>query len=266
MLKIATVVLFSLGIGVAFSFNTVPASGQATPDLLKNDSCVACHSQVSLPADLATKYFEWHVSAHAAANVGCEKCHGGDSTAKDAKQAHRGVLPRSDSQSRLSDSNVTATCAACHQAIARSFVESTHYNRLMSSGMGPSCTSCHSHMASSVVRSGSRGEALCTYCHNTVEGLLPPRPDIPANSKATLDAIQRTEYVLTQIKDLLMKEQARHISVDAERNGASGVKASIEGSKIAWHTFNVDGVRQMADKSYIQAVEIRDRLSKRLGD
>ncbi|MGH9822420.1 MAG: multiheme c-type cytochrome, partial [Blastocatellia bacterium] len=265
MFKMTATTLFTLVIAAGFYFDAGSASEQAGSDITKNDSCVLCHSALSKPSDQATRYLEWRMSAHAANSVGCEKCHGGDPTGNNMKQAHRGVFPPSNSDSRLNSSTVSETCGACHQAISRSFVESAHYQKLKSSGMGPSCISCHGHMASSVRRNGSEGEVLCTYCHNAANGLLPQRPDIPANSKATLDAIQRTRYVLNWINSLLTKAEERNIAVDSEKKEASSVKAALEGSAIAWHTFNVKGVREMADKTYIQAVEIRDRLEKKVG-
>jgi hypothetical protein len=120
-------------------------------------------------------------------------------------------------------------------------------------------------MASTVYRSGSQGESLCAYCHNAVNGLLPQRPDIPASSKAILDAIERTQYVLTWIDDLLLTAEKRNIQVDAERKDVAAVKASVDGAKVAWHTFNLDGVLDMANKAFTQAVGIRDRLNKKVG-
>jgi hypothetical protein len=120
-------------------------------------------------------------------------------------------------------------------------------------------------MASSVRRSGSEGERLCTYCHNAADGILPRRPDIPANSKATIDAIQRTRCVLGLISDLLLAAEERNIAVDAERKDAVAVRASLEGAKVAWHTFNLEGVLDMANKTFVQAVDIKDRLNKKVG-
>jgi hypothetical protein len=265
MLKVISILLFTAMTALAISLDPARASQQTGSDSVKNDSCVVCHSRLSTPSDLTTRYLEWHLSAHGGSSVGCEKCHGGDPTSKDVKQAHLGVFPPSNSRSKLSDSTVAETCGACHQTIARSFVESTHYQRLRTSGMGPSCTTCHAHMASSVRRSGAQGEVLCTYCHNAVDGLLPQRPDIPANSKATLDAIQRTEYVLTWINDLLTKAEKRNIGVDAEKKEMTTIKASVEGAKTAWHTFNVAGVMEMANNAFSQAVDLKDRLNRKLG-
>jgi hypothetical protein len=120
-------------------------------------------------------------------------------------------------------------------------------------------------MASQVRREPSRGEALCTYCHNAVGGLLPQRPDIPARSKAILDAIQRTQYVIAWINELIASAEKRAVGVDEEKKEATSIQASLEGAKVAWHTFNLEDVLEMANKTYLQAVELKDRLNKKLG-
>jgi hypothetical protein len=97
-----------------------------------------------------------------------------------------------------------------------------------------------------------------------VGGPLPQRPDIPANSKATLDAIQRTQYVLGWINELLAGAEKRNINVDTERKEVVGIKASLEGVKVAWHTFNLEGVLDMANKTYLEAVDLKGRLSKKV--
>jgi hypothetical protein len=120
-------------------------------------------------------------------------------------------------------------------------------------------------MASTVRRSGFEGESLCTYCHNASNGLLPPRPDIPAKSRAILDAIERTQYVLTWINELVLTAEKRNIKIDAEKTEAAAVKASLDGARVAWHRFNLEGVLDMADKAFVQAVDIRNRLNKKVG-
>ncbi|HYM01221.1 MAG TPA: multiheme c-type cytochrome [Blastocatellia bacterium] len=264
MLKLISVVLLLCAAGAASSFEHISQPGQTGADALKHNNCVGCHSLVSNQAGLSTKFLEWRVSPHAPASVGCERCHGGDPIAKDAKQAHRGIFPPSDARSLLSGAKVADTCGACHQAIARSFVESPHYQRLKTSGMGPSCSSCHAHMGASVRKTSSEAESLCTYCHNTQNGVLPPRPDIPADSKAVIDAIQRTQYMLTWIDSLLTEADKQNIAVNDEKNEASNVKASLQGVQIAWHTFNLTGVMEMANKTFIKAAEVKDRLNKKV--
>jgi len=265
MLKVVATVLFTAMVAAALSIDGARASHQEGAEVLKNNTCVRCHSNISSSSALTTRYLEWQLSAHGTNSVGCDKCHGGDPTAGDPKQAHQGVLAPTNPRSRLNDSTVPETCGACHKAIARSFVESAHYQKLKGSGMGPSCTTCHAHMASRVARNPSQGEALCTYCHNAVDGLLPQRPEIPGNSKAILDAIQRTEYVISWVNDLLVIAEKRHIGVDGEKKSLSTVKASLQGVKVAWHTFNLNGVLDMANGTFAQAVDIKDSLNKKLG-
>ena len=265
MLKVATVLLFAIIAGSGSWLGRATSPRRAGSDVLQNNACVNCHSRLSTPSDLSTRYLEWRQSAHGANSIACDKCHGGDPNAEEVKQDHRGIFPPSNTRSRLSDSNVAETCGSCHKAIAGSFVESAHYRRLKDSGMGPSCTSCHTHMASTVRRSGFEGESLCTYCHNAANGLLPPRPDIPAGSRAILDSFERTQYVLTWINELVLTAERRNLKIDAEKKEAAAVKASLDGVRVAWHTFNLEGVLDMANKAFVQSVDIRDRLNTKVG-
>lgn len=63
----------------------------------------------------------------------CADCHGG----------HR-ILPARDAQSTVSHWNVAATCARCHNEIARQFNESVHGEALRAGVRdAPDCTNCH---------------------------------------------------------------------------------------------------------------------------
>src|SRR6266508_2892518 len=68
---------------------------EAKPDY-KNNNCVSCHSGLLDPLRLGNRYLEWQFSRHRDKGVSCEKCHGGDPSAKDKQIAHAGVSPASD--------------------------------------------------------------------------------------------------------------------------------------------------------------------------
>ena len=78
-----------LGVALAFVVSVFfagnPVSAQQT------SRCADCHyaqGQVPAPDHL----FAWDRSPHASNNVGCDKCHGGNSTVFEATLAHRGIL------------------------------------------------------------------------------------------------------------------------------------------------------------------------------
>lgn len=238
---------------------------QAVPGTAQPNGCVSCHARLSAPADVIDRFLDWRASKHGTASITCDKCHGGDPTASDQAKAHRGVLSPSHRDSRLHQTNSPATCAGCHPSLVRSFVESKHYLLLKTRDGGPSCISCHGHMTSCVARAPAEGNALCTFCHNVIDGPLPQRPDIVRKAKSTLDAIARTKYLLAWIDELLDKARTKKINVKSEEEALRGLKLSLSEAKADWHTFSLETPSAKAAKSFDEAVRIKDSLSVKLG-
>jgi hypothetical protein len=214
---------------------------------------------------MSNRFLDWRASRHAAAGVTCDKCHGGDAAASDSPKAHAGMFPPGDRASRLHEINAPETCGSCHKAVVSSFVESEHYRLLKASEVGASCTSCHGHMGSSVARAPFEGESLCTFCHNTVNGPLPQRPDIVKKAKSTLDAIARTNYMVLWINQLLDQAGKKRLNVAAEKEDLRLLKVTLAEVKTGWHAFSLEGSATKAGKSFDEAVKVKDNLSKKLG-
>jgi Cytochrome c7 and related cytochrome c len=263
MRKILASVLLSACLCVVYSAES--SASRSRQGGAPNNGCVKCHSRLSTPAGMSSRFLDWRASAHAAAGVACDKCHGGDAAARDAANAHTGMLPPSNRNSRLHEMNAPETCGSCHRAIASSFVESEHYRRLKASEGGPSCISCHGHMGSSVARAPLEGESLCTFCHNVVNGPLPQRPDIVKKAKSTLDTIARTNYAVAWINELLEQARKKKLNVAAEREDLRLLKITLYEAKAGWHAFTLEGPAAKAGKSFDEAVRVKDRLSKKLG-
>jgi len=175
------------------------------------------------------------------------------------------VLPRSNRNSKLNEENAPDTCGSCHRAVVNAFVESEHFRRLKKSDLGPSCVQCHAHMGSSAARRSVEGESLCSFCHNTVEGLLPQRPDIVKKAKSTLDAITRTNYMVGWIDELLGRAEEKKLNVSAEKEDLRLLKLTLAEAKSGWHAFALDGPLTKASKSFDEAIKVKDRLVKKLG-
>lgn len=231
----------------------------------REDGCVRCHSALSMPAEMSNRFLEWRASAHKAAGVSCDKCHGGDAAARDFGRAHAGVFPPSNKRSTLHEANAPDTCGRCHAAVVNSFIESDHYQKLKASGLGPSCVNCHPHMGSFAARTPLEGESLCTFCHNTLNGLLPQRPDIVKKAKSTLDAIGRTNHMVAWIDQLLAQAEKKKLEATEEKEDFRLIKISLAEAKTGWHTFKMEAPAVKAEKSFDEAVKIKDKLSKKLG-
>jgi hypothetical protein len=256
LLGIPAIVLSSAG-----PPNRTAQTGQtAYPD----NHCVSCHSKLIEPLRVSNHYFDWHRSMHKEKGVGCEKCHGGDPTIADSQKAHAGVLKSSDPQSRLHPQNLPETCGACHRAVVNAFVQSTHYQRLKGPGFGPTCTSCHVHMATTAIYSPQETAVLCSHCHNTINGMLPPRPEIPERGSQAIMAIKRANGVVEWANLLLAEGRKRGLHLDAEQDEMKMVEALLSDAKLRWHTFATDAVRRNADAAFIKGAKVKDALSKKV--
>lgn len=229
-----------------------------------SNQCVKCHSGLTEPVYQVNRYLEWHFSPHKEKGVGCEKCHGGDPSVAGKDAAHKGVLKPSDRNSRLFTWNQPETCRGCHQDVANAFTRSTHYVKLKGAGIGPSCNTCHIHMASKVLYSPEEVSSHCSNCHNTVNGLLMPRPDIPETAKENVMAFQRVDFVTEWTGLLLAEAQRRGLDVTEEKRNLDESAGLLTTAKIQWHTFYMGNVRKQADDAFLKAVRARDALRRKL--
>jgi predicted CXXCH cytochrome family protein len=239
--------------------------GQDDLGAFKDNHCVMCHSGSSLSGALANRYLEWHFSTHKNAGIGCEKCHGGDSTTSDKAKAHTGLLRASDPKSLLHPTNVAQTCATCHQGIASTYTQSVHYQRLKSAGLGPSCTTCHEHMGSTVMTVPAEASALCAQCHDTAKGPLARRPEIPKTAGDVVEALGRADGIVIWAERLVEAARDRKVNVTAEAADLEAVRALYADAVVSWHRFSMDQTRKKADEAFTKGTAVKDRLMKKLG-
>ncbi|HLG16352.1 MAG TPA: cytochrome c3 family protein [Blastocatellia bacterium] len=231
----------------------------------KDNACVTCHSRVSSPLGMSNRYLDWHLSAHKDKGVACDKCHGGDPSIRDEKKAHAAVLGPSLLESRLHPMKLPETCGACHNSVVTSFVGSKHYQRLKDSSIGPSCSTCHSHMASNVIRDPDETQELCARCHDTLNGIIPRRPEIPAKANEVMQSIKRANSMVIWANSLVDEGQKKKIDVAAEAEQMKAVRQTMSEAKVGWHAFNLEAVRAKADAAFESALKVKDRLMKKLG-
>jgi hypothetical protein len=245
------------------SVNLNGAAQRAEPDY-KNNNCVSCHSNLLEPLRVGKRSLEWRFSRHQDKGVSCEKCHGGDPSAKDERQAHAGVSPASDQRSKLHWKNQPETCGACHQNVASAFVESAHYKRLNGIGLGPSCNTCHEHMAKQVIYSPVETAKLCSRCHDSINSLK-PSPEIPARANETMMSLQRADYVIRWARLLLESGRWMNLSLNEETNEFKTAEHMLREARVKWHTFDLNTVRKQADGAFTKGTKVRDGLRRRLG-
>lgn len=265
MLKRLCLMIFIMAVGGLLFLTPARSSPQGDLSRFKDNNCVQCHSRTSSPEGMSNRYADWHLSVHKEKGIGCEKCHGGNPGIRDEKKAHQGVLPSSNTESRIHKQNLPETCGTCHREVVGSFVESTHYQKLKSSGLGPSCTTCHAHMASAVVTYPDEGAAYCAHCHNAVNGIQPQRPDIPVKAKAVIEAIKRANFVVNWTNGLMGEANRRKLDVSEEQEDLKVVEIMLKEVKAGWHAFGLDSVLRKAEATFEEGAKIKDRLRKKLG-
>jgi Cytochrome c554 and c-prime len=148
--------------------------------------CADCHyAQVDVPAPDHLR--DWDRSPHAQNNVGCEKCHGGNSTSFESVIAHRGILPSTDKKSPVNRANLPATCGGCHVGPFVAFQSSRHYELLKTGNEhGPTCSTCHDAVAGTLL-SPKALESQCANCHGPKE--VAPRAERARQARTMYESL-----------------------------------------------------------------------------
>lgn len=213
------------------------------------NSCITCHSSTSFFAKnsrLDAYYKQWTESTHAQSGVKCHSCHGGNPAAAEAAAAHQGVLPVSNSGSRLYFRNQPATCGKCHPDKLGQFRRSKHFAALQGDRPAPTCTTCHPAMSN---RPSYKQIVLnaCRNCHAV--GNAAGLPDIA-------DQAERSFHQLN-VASGLMGWSAVHFDAQGwpghTRATIAALQADYDGAVNRVHRFDLDQTES-------EAAEILARL------
>lgn len=256
-----------LGALFAIAPAVLPSGTQQKPAArlakFRNNQCVICHAKLTEPLRVSAHFYEWLGSSHERAEVGCERCHGGDATATIFKAAHQGVMRASFPTSTLAPKNAPATCQSCHQEVSAVFVKSRHFQKLTETGEGPSCTTCHHHMATSVIYSAPDTAALCATCHRS-NGPAAQWLAAPNQAGDTIAAFSRADEVLEWSRYLVATGKKRHLSFVQEEAELLRLEKTMRQAKLEWHAFDLQASRAKADQVFLQATKLKDKLAGRV--
>lgn len=197
------------------------------------NQCVACHEIEVLPISLGHSFDDWRGSAHARGGVGCEKCHGGDPDAAEAKAAHRGVLPAAESGSLVNPVRLPSTCGTCHAKEHAAFDATVHAQQLKTKGQGATCSTCHGAMATSLPSPGELS-VRCAVCHEK-----------PVESRAALAVLASAKLQLRRTHRTLQRMQTEH--PDWHRGALErfhDFERTYRRIQLDWHTFQTPKVVQ----------------------
>jgi cytochrome c3-like protein len=128
------------------------------------DNCVACHRRQT--AEKVLTIFQ--TSTHSRVSVGCDGCHGGDSSKAEKSSAHGGdFVARPDTGATLE------MCGKCHKQPLAFFKKSRHVAAQPNAGR-LDCVECHGVHAIGAASESFRWQSFCAGCHGL--GYLPPLP------------------------------------------------------------------------------------------
>jgi hypothetical protein len=178
----------------------VPTSDAA--QMPPQSGCADCH--FADPRSPRRDHLEsWDRSPHARANIGCEKCHGGNPHTFEGFLAHSGIIDPSDAKSPVNGRNLPATCGTCHAGAFVAFQRSRHYQLLRSGSLsGPTCSTCHGDVEGRVLSSKALASG-CNECHGPRERA--PRAERAREVREQYDALKAVRDDLKLVQSLIKR-------------------------------------------------------------
>lgn len=202
--------------------------------------CADCHfANIGAPgADHASR---WEMSAHGRANIGCERCHGGNAQTFDKLQAHKGILSWADPKSPVHRANLPVTCGTCHTGQLVAFQKSKHWQLLQKGERrGPTCATCHDDVGANLLSPKSL-EGQCASCH--AKGKIAPHPEFPGRGRAMLQGVRDARGLLKDAESVIKKiaDKTRRENLMRE---ADQVRVPLTQAIEAGHAYVYDGLEE----------------------
>jgi hypothetical protein len=203
-----------------------PAHSQQEPE----STCITCHAAEEDEA-LSAPVEEWRRSVHAAANVGCDSCHGGDPQQEDQELSmdedaagYVGSPGRKD---------VIAFCAGCHEQIADGFRQSVMGRKSTEGEKAANCTTCHMVDGHAIPQPDPRQiltKKRCGQCHEGNRAI------------ALRDEIER-------LRGLIRRADARVAPLRGAIDTSlldGELKDALEHSVVIAHTYDLARIQEVA--------------------
>ena len=194
----------------------------ASPSSAQVSRCADCHiANAEAPtvnwSPFASRHLsDWEHSPHERANVGCEKCHGGDAATFERFQAHQGMLNARNPASPVHPANLPQTCGTCHTGPFVAFQKSHHFEMLKAGDRSvPTCSTCHGEVGASLL--SPRGmQNACNRCHGP--NAAQPRPERAADAGILMTGVREVRATLTEARSLIqrVKDPERRITLESQ--------------------------------------------------
>jgi hypothetical protein len=160
-----SLIIFWLWLGLA---GTALFRG-ATPGAAQSkDGCIDCHVRLKDKAGQIVSIYQ--TSTHRRESVGCDGCHGGDSSQSDESKAHaRHFITRPDASATVQ------MCGTCHRQPLEFFKNSRHVAARPNAAR-LDCVECHGVHSIGAASDSFRWPQFCAGCHGLEYLPQLPRP------------------------------------------------------------------------------------------
>lgn len=218
--------------------------------------CADCHF-ANLRPTYDRHISDWDLSAHGRADVGCERCHGGDATTFEPFVAHRDVLHWTNPASPVHRTNVPKTCGTCHAGPFVAFQKSRHFALLGEGNVNvPTCVTCHG-AAGENRPSPKRLEAECAACHG---GDRPGgHPEYPALGRRMLEGVRDTKALLREAEGMIRRVDDPQLRARLEED-AQQVEVPLTQATQAGHAFVYDNLEERLETARKRLAALFDEL------
>jgi hypothetical protein len=224
----------------------LPASAADTGSGKQETVCLQCHGDQS--GMLGKSVTLWRKSIHAANNISCHDCHGGDPSDSDnAMNPERGFLSVPEEKA------IPAFCGRCHVGVREDYLASDHGQALGDGG--PQCVTCHGNHA---VRRASLeliNQQTCTQCHSFKRAAIIKGALVDTDGKITT-----LEQNLAELRRVGISVKSMEGQLFALRNDFHRLFHSVDVKKVRSETSRFQkGLGKISDKIAL----IRNKLAKR---
>ena len=225
----------SLAFLVACIIKPVAAADVSVRD---ENVCIRCHG--AQPGRLGEPVKLWRESIHAANNVACNGCHGGDpQDAVNAMSPARGFLGAPE------ETAIPAFCGRCHVGVAKDYLSSAH-GRALGKG-GPTCVTCHGNHLVVKATLDIINEKRCSACHDY------------ERARTIKEAMQQTEGLIVSIGGRIDSYKWEGVDTDRLEKGLFSVRNRFH---TLFHNVDVGMVKRESARINTELNSIAGSLDK----
>jgi hypothetical protein len=219
--------------------------------------CADCHiARPDAPGERHVS--DWDRSPHGRANVGCERCHGGNPTTFEPFQAHQGILHFNNPASPVARINLPGTCGSCHAGPFTAFQKSRHYELVRSGNReAPTCATCHDEVGAYLL-SPRQLEGRCASCHGA--GRVAPNTDRAPEGRLMLEGIRDARALLKEANSFIAKisDKTRRARLEADAQQAA---VPLKEATDAGHAFVFTGLQERLNVARQRIAALYERLA-----